>query len=126
MLASGSRMLLGSEGERNAANVVGMVCINPRDGGPARALLCQLFTAFGLPADSLLIRFRTPAVADSGSPSIRSACCTVPAQRAAPPAEDATATASAAAFLNAAVAAALSALMSLGSRCTGIRTDPAS
>ena len=43
-----------------ARNVDGIVCINPREGVPRRALLSQVLIACGLPPDSARMIFLTP------------------------------------------------------------------
>src|SRR6478752_869925 len=77
-------MLLEVPGQCHRANVLPMVCMRPRDGSPARALLSVRLIAFGFPPDSLCIWRSTRGSRFAGRPSIRSACRARPLQRCTP------------------------------------------
>src|SRR6185312_1785980 len=77
-------MLLLVPGQWYAWNVDMIVCISPRDGSPAAALLSVRLIAFGLPPDSVCIWNSTLPASIGDRPSMASALRTSPAHRCTP------------------------------------------
>jgi hypothetical protein len=71
-------------GPAYAANVVGMVCMRPWEGWPARAFTSHKLIARGFPPDSNWMRRSTASTAEAGCPSWATTWVTMPRHRAVP------------------------------------------